>query len=241
MPRRILHYHDFLSKALFYPASGLDLTPVKYHADLFTSFVYVDYGIDRQRFNDKLYDGNGFRGYHVEEIYDLDPRDVLNHNWDDLRNLHADVLGHLEYHHFEINDPFIVFTTVVRDDGFGDDHGPPEFELMFIRFEGVAAYRELFVHRGISPTCLAHIRCGIGFGGNFQAYPTLLCQAAAQNQAGMPQFLLHDDLCTPAWGDYLRIIEQYPDLVDERPYRTEGYGESRLYLRQLALPESWSE
>ena len=67
------------------------------------------------------------------------------------------------------------------------------------------------------------------YRGNYGRFPSLLNRAL--REVGLPEYILHDDLCMPGRGEYLAILEEY-GVVAHWEYATEGYGKGHLYLRE---------
>ena len=55
---------DVLKDSLYYPASGLNGTPVKYLAGNVWSYIYADYAIERDKY---LYIATSFPGHRIVE------------------------------------------------------------------------------------------------------------------------------------------------------------------------------
>lgn len=197
---------SFLRECVFYPCSALHGLPVKLLSDRFPRFFYVDYFIKPEEF-DKAIREEGFRGYELATETEITPEAVFGMPWKDLKMKHRSTASRI---HFEWCDPFVVLCRFKRAAGYDDSHGPAEFELMFSSCEALAAFKSAFFERNIAPKCLVHIRSGVGFGGNFSAYPKELAKALRANNGGLPPFLLYDAMgSNPEFGDYLDLVENY--------------------------------
>ena len=143
---------------------------------------------------------------------------------------HGNLISRL---HFDWSQPFVAAARFERLPEYTEDHGPPEFELIFARCEAIATFVSVFVGRGIKPRCVAYIRSGIGFGGNYSDFPQELDRALRENPAGLPEFMLYDEMgSNPRCGDYLSLVENY-EQIEHWDYQTEGYGPGNVTLAQL--------
>lgn len=219
--------NSFLVDSVFYPASGSDGAPVKYLSKRYSRFVYADYSIERDKLLDTV-NNRGFRDYRVGSTSDLSPEFVLGSSWNDIWCRYSNIIEHL---HFPFQHPYIILFELERVERC-PERGPNRFHLLFLRCEGVITYRELYAKRSIAPSCLSYIRTGIGFGGNYSKFPAFLSEAMGENAAGLPHYILHDDLCTRGAGDWLPTVESYR-IEHAWRYRTEDYGDGRLSLGHL--------
>lgn len=215
--------HDFekyLRESVFYPCSGFDGSPVRFLGHRFQQYIYADYGVTRDSF-EKACNLNGFLGYRVCSIKELDVELVFQMSWKKLAVTHRTILSQL---HLNWMNPFILHTRFERLASFPEEHGPSSFELIFICCEAITTFHSVFTKRGIAPRCLVYIRPGTAFGGNFSAYPERLARAIRANVGGTPEFILYDKSGGNAkHGDYLPILEQYQP-IQRWDYRSEHYG-----------------
>jgi hypothetical protein len=196
----------FLKGCVFYPCSGLHGTPIKFLGKRFRRFLYADYEVDRQRFDEAIH-GLGFKGYRLRTTEELGPENVFGMSWEDFARRNAETISRVSY---EWRDPYLTLCRFKRDSDFDDSHGPPGFELMFACAEAIATFKAAFSQRNITPKCLVHVRSGIGCGGNFNDYPKELRIALLENKAGLPPFVLYDSFGSSSYyGDYLDLIEKY--------------------------------
>lgn len=222
---------QFLRQAIFYPCSGKDGAPVKFVGKHFQSFFYADYSIDRDKFVGEC-ESRGFLGYRVSRIQDLDVCSIFGSTWNEIGLEFQDTIKKVRFEW----SPRLAFLIAVRFERlpeFPAEHGPQNFDLWFARCEAIATFRAVFVRRHIAPKCLAYIRSGIAFGGNFSDFPVELGRAVSDNPGGLPEFMLYDRMGgRPQCGDYLNLVENY-SKVERWDYQTEGYGMSNLTLGKL--------
>lgn len=217
---------QYLCDAVFYPCSGLDGAPVRFLAKQFPRFFYADYSIEREQF-DNACERPGFRGYRLCEICDLDEKAVFGDTWEHIGQEYREFINKVQ---FEWTQPFVAIAHFQRMPEFGQDHGPENFDLMYARCEAIAAYHAVFTRRAVAPKCLAYIRSGIGFGGNYSEFPRELNHAVREYGTGTPEFIFYDQLASnPQTGDYLPLVEGY-DRIQRWDYRTECYGMGNVTL-----------
>ncbi len=199
---------QILKNSLFYPASEMDGKPVKYLAGMVHSFVYVDYGIDRKEVLESLHgEQHGFLGYSVLGWREVSERELAPNGWETLRPLPNDgnPLKYLEY----IKEPFAIWSVYKRDDGRGESHGPDRFSLLYICQDGVVAFRTLYHGNHCSPSVMAIIQPGTGFGQNWTDFSDpekILGRSVLQNPHGTPKYLLYGGIETDyrpcCWPNY---------------------------------------
>ena len=84
---------SILCNSLYYPACGLNGTPVKFLGGNIHSFIYADYGTTRQAFLRNL-QGTcidcGFRGYRLIRQMDIHTGDLAPEGWFNYRNATPD-------------------------------------------------------------------------------------------------------------------------------------------------------
>lgn len=197
---------------MYYPCSEDDGTPIKRCGETFPLYVYCDYNLPRESIINRLV------GYNLIEEKELDAKDLFDKSWDELINLYNDNIKKL---HFEFKDPYIVLSEFVNRGGKG------RILTLNIKFEAISVFEELYIKRGIIPKGLTHIKCGIGFGGNYSDYVSILNSKLLNNRIGLPKYVLADSLCVPGHGDYLPVIKMYKGIKSWEYYRP-AYRESGI-------------
>ncbi len=219
-------FEDYLREAVFYPCSGLDGTPVRFLGHRFQRYLYADYGVTRESF-EKACRINGFLGYRVCSIKELDVQSVFQTSWKELASTYRSVFGQLDS---DWTNPFILHAKFERLSDFPEEHGPTSFQLAYVCCEAITTFDSVFRKRGITPRCLVHIRPGTAFGGNFSAYSEVLERAMRANPGGMPEFVLYDRSGGNAKrSDYLPLLDGYQS-IQRWDYRTEHYGMANITL-----------
>jgi len=225
---------DILTDSLYYPACGLNGTPVKFLAGNILSFVYVDYGVTREVFLRNLNGADadsGFKGYHIilqREIFreDVVPTgwspSILPHDERDMKRL-AEVENRCK--------PFGHWSVWKRDAATDASTGPELFSFFYMAGEISASYQGLYCRLGMAPKVLAIIQPG-AMGGEWENTPSddsFFKRVVQSNPAGMPEYLLHggtgcgrghlnnDPYPDPCWKEYdgkrlCQLPERYAGL-----------------------------
>ena len=188
-----LPLHHLLKNSVYYPACGLDGDPIKYLGGNFHSFVYVDYGVGHDQVIEKI---NSFNGYQVFDSNFFDTDDLL---YDEL-DLQLEYAGRFQRRRkLETVPPFAFWSIHDRLEGFGPEHGPDRFSLLYLSGDGVRVFEALYHRYQYAPAVVAIIQPGHGFGNNwtnFEDESGPLGQAVMNNPNGIPQYLLYG-----GWGD----------------------------------------
>ncbi len=72
--------HEVLENSLYYPASGLDGSPIRHWSIGVNSFVYADMSVTKASYEEALAHG-AFRGYQVLASKQLHPTDLTPAGW----------------------------------------------------------------------------------------------------------------------------------------------------------------
>jgi hypothetical protein len=205
-PLRELPLVDILSGSVYYPASGVRGAPVKYLGGNFHSFVYVDYGIGRDRLVQNL---DGFRGYQLVAFRDVTRGELIPNGWKQqyVRPSQCNLR-----HIMSLNSaPFGMWSIHERTKEYGPDHGPDRFSLLFIGGDGVATFQALYHGNQVTPAVVAVIQPGTGFGcnwTNFEDPRDIFARSVSENPAGIPEYLLFggwgegESYQRPCWPEY---------------------------------------
>lgn len=182
-----------LKDSLFYPASGLDMRPLRIYG--IRSAVYVDYFIEEDKWLGEI-QKNGIRGYRVLGAIDLDINELVPKPQEpELYDLGRDVRfreqprdfydsGRFDKDPFSessvdverlstkfesgwIKKPFAKWVVFERRNLHRRSDKPDRISLLYICAEAIAAFQQLYVTRRICPQHIGIIRPGTGFGGNW--------------------------------------------------------------------------
>lgn len=200
-PDRMLYHllplRDLLSGSLYYPSSGFDGDPIAYLCGNQHSFVYVDYGVDRDGLFAAL-ERPGFLGYRVLCHRPVLSEELTTQNWPKIipkERSRKPLKGWMRRF-------FCEWVIMERDGGYPDHHGPARFSLLFLCAEGVTAFQALYVDNEVAPSTVGIIQPGTGFGGNWTDFAdpnAPLANIVLGNSAGWPDFLLHGGAGGPHW------------------------------------------
>lgn len=204
-----------LRGSLFYPASGYDDDPIRYLSGSVRSFVYADYGRDRDEFMRAL-DGPEFHGYEIVAIRELEEAELAPHGW----HHPPDAFRDGEPNAGDVKPPFFVWVVMEGPYDLSVDHDPKRVSLLYLCIDGLKAFQTLYVDRGVAPKAIAIIQDGYGFGGNYTDFrdpERSLGRTVLENPAGKPQFLLYGGYgkreeygwpCWPGYPERIRSIEK---------------------------------
>lgn len=179
---------DILRMSCYYPASGLDASPVIILNGFVHSFVYVDYGITREQLH-REYSEGGFRGYRLIHHREVPIDDLLPEG----ENSFSSIWGRSGLdERSRTKMPFADWSIWRRSEDLSENHGPELFSLLFVGAEGVAAFRALYERNDISPIALAIIQPGHAFGGNYTNFfdPNAELWSAIKSAGQLPIVLI---------------------------------------------------
>lgn len=161
-----------LNNSVYYPGAGFDGRPVQWLHRLFQSFVYVDYGVQREHLLGEIEDPRTqFRGYHLAGSREIEKRELVPQGWRPPQEI-------LEFARFQYaptepvygNAPFAEWLLFDRDSGLSGDHGPSRFSLLYICADGVATYHALYLSGRRHHTPAVVVVKDHGFGGNWTSF-----------------------------------------------------------------------
>lgn len=203
---------ELLTDSLYYPACGLDGTPVKYLGGNVHSFVYADYHIRRREFLADLTGsgpGQGFSGYAPVLLREIRREQLMPAGW--VPPLQpTDPRERRRLFENERNvEPFGHWSIWRRQPDKPENHGPELFSLLYLGGEMSATYQGLYIYRGIVPKVLAIIQPG-SMGGEWESVArdgSFFRKVVKAHPRGLPPYLLtgsfipgqHDRSC---WSDY---------------------------------------
>jgi len=195
---------DVLDGSLYYPGAGTDGKPVRWLAGNTYSFVYTDYMVDQSGFLDALnHDDTGFKGYRILGTKNVTMQDLVPNGWSPMPPNRDD--GNPRQWNEHLAQPFCIWAILERQAGYGAEHGPERFSLLYLCGEGVASYQALYNSNKIKPKILFLIQHG--FGGNWTDFEDpngILARSVAVNPAGMPDWLIgrHQRRHESCWPEY---------------------------------------
>jgi hypothetical protein len=161
---------DFLTDSLYYPACGLNGTPVKYLAGNILSFVYADYGVSRAAFLDNLCGTGaacGFKGYRPVLQREILRSEVVPDGWRPaLQPQDVDAVRRLAEVERDCQ-PYGHWSIWQRTASADPAAGPELFSFFFLSGEISAIYQGLYTRLAIAPKVLAIIQPGT-MGGEWE-------------------------------------------------------------------------
>lgn len=190
-PDAVLPLESILTDSLYYPACGLNGTPIKHFSGFIHSFVYADYGIGPNQYLSNIHMRNGIRGYLPVVQKRLKREDVVPMGWTPQILPQRRDWGRLRMRERRAS-PFGHWSIWERTSAFGDDHGPKYFSLLYFCGEMSAVYQGLYIRLGIAPKVIALIQPGV-MGGEWEnpvADDSFFKQVVNSHPAGLPQYLL---------------------------------------------------
>jgi len=183
---------EVLGGSLYYPASGLDGSPIRHWSIGVESFVYADMSVTQASYESELSHG-AFRGYQLLASKPLHPTDLTPTGWrlQIPECLDADVYQRLVVDALSDGTrPFAMWSIFERLPELSDAHGPQRFSLLYVRGEGCATYQALYNSNCVLPKVMALVRPGTGFGGNFGNFEQALLEVMESHPLGLPMQLL---------------------------------------------------
>lgn len=161
---------SILDDSLFYPASGLDTTPIELTSLNIFSFVYCDYSISKKYFTEFL--SNRIPDYSLVGGRFINRDEIVPDSWVPDVPTHFDFDDYWGYN--------LLKSAQDRCEQFGhwsvwekENEASTEksqrniISLLFIAGEGVACYQGLYLRNKVSPKILSIIQPGHTLGGNW--------------------------------------------------------------------------
>ena len=212
-PQQRFPLEDILRDSLYYPACGLNGTPVKYLSGHVVSFVYADIGVTKAEFLDDLNgqcEGCGFKGYQSVFQREVLRAEVVPANWRPPFEGFAHTKRLMEVQARCV--PFGHWSVWRREEGLDDGHGAELFSFFYMGGEVSAIYQGLYNRLGLAPLVLAVVQPGGGIDGSWDrldAEGSFFKRVVKANRAGMPRFLLYGGGSSvarfyehPCWREY---------------------------------------
>jgi hypothetical protein len=184
---------EVLEGSLYYPASGVDGSPIRNWQLGVNSFVYVDMSIDECTYVGELLKKGDVRGYKVVAQRNLVADELVPNGYRPNPPASVNPVSIIEAQQgsgASITNAFAIWSILERDNSLDEQHGPKRFSLLYIRAEGAATYQALYQSNEILPKTVACIRPGVGFGGNYGEFTTVLLDTMLMHPKGLPEELL---------------------------------------------------
>lgn len=217
---------EVLEGSLYYPASGVDGSPIRNWQLGINSFVYVDMSIEESAYVGEILKEGSVRGYHVVAQRNLVADELVPNGFKPSPPASANTLSIIKAQQSagaNVKNAFAIWSILERDDSLGVQHGPKRFSLLYIRAEGAATYQALYQSNEILPKIVSCIRPGVGFGGNYGEFTTVLLDTMLMHPKGLPAELLlwrERNRCTQVaepWSKYYEEIAGSAFAKDDEP------------------------
>jgi hypothetical protein len=198
---------DILQDSVYYPASGLDATPIEVFGNKYYSYINVDYSQSYEDVRKSMEFDFEKVGYKLVDIKDVTLEELTpNGRTYSPIELNEHELKRLKDYQF-INDLYYSFASSgyaiwaiyeLDDDFTGVTNGKAKrFSLLHICGEGWSTFKALYVQNKINPRAIAIINPGEGYGDNwtkFTDYKFRFYQSIRKNVdyngAEMPDYML---------------------------------------------------
>lgn len=190
-----LPIQEILASSVYYPACGLDGTPVKWLAGNFHSFVYADYLVKPAQvvadINGSL-KRNGFKGYKPVLQRNIFPDEIVPLGW--RPSIRPNQMFGQLINGWQSGAELLAHWSVwQRQPEYSDQHGPVAFSLFYVSGEMSIVYQALYFLNRIVPEVLAIIQPG-SMGGEWEAAQeegSFFHQVVRAHPRGMPDYLLN--------------------------------------------------
>lgn len=212
---------DLLQDSVYYPASGIDATPIEVFGNKFRSFINVDYSLSHEKVRKSLefdFEPVGYKLIGIKDISkeELAPNGISPINYDFNQHEKSRLFDHLfikELFDNAASSGFAIWAVYELDDALiaKTDGKSERFSILHIRAEGWAAFEGLYVENKINPKAIAIIRPGDGYGDNWTLFSDSkfrMYQSIRKNEhingVEMPNYILTtaDSNEGYFWGEY---------------------------------------
>jgi hypothetical protein len=200
-----------LRDSVYYPSSGFDANPVVHLGGALYSFIYVDYGYQRERVHEVLMEA--FPGYRVIGIRPVSEKELVPNGWRPDPPRYQDE----NPPRASLETRFCDWMIFERRTEEADIRGPQRFSLLYLCAEGAAAFQALYTENRAFPRAVAVIQPGEAFGGNWTRFwdpEGILARSVLGNPHGTPEFLLSGGWFgwrrwyrRPCWPEYRHLIK----------------------------------
>lgn len=222
---------DILQNSVYYPASGIDSTPIEVFGNKYNSYINVDYSMSYDDVRRSMEFDFEKVGYKLVGIKDVTLEELIpNGRTYSPIELNEHELKRLKENQ-HIYDLFYSFTSSVfaiwsvyelSEDLTNKSIGKAKrFSLLHICGEGSVTFKALYVQNKINPRAIAIINPGEGYGDNwtkFTDYKYRFYQSVRKNVdnngADMPEYMLTNAAADEDgyfWGDFA-FAEKFPIL-----------------------------
>ena len=152
----------------YYPATGLDASPVTILNGFMHSFIFADYGVKRDDYLNEI-SSKGFKGFRLALSRDVERWEIVPEDWRPRMPRFFDEFRGMDRLTEAQRDcvPFGHWSIWKRSPDMDDHAGPSLFSLFFLAGEGMATFQGLYERTRLAPRALAIIQPGHAFGNNW--------------------------------------------------------------------------
>ena len=201
---------NILHDSCYYPACGLDGTPIRNLAGNIHSFIYVDYSVSRESILRDLHSsGFSWMGFECVFCQELSMKHILPDNWQPtlVPSGYEGRERFIERSRWlmrEYPSEFIYWTIWLNN------KDNQMFSLLYIREEMSACYQGLYYQTGMIPIILSLIQPG-AMGGEWEATATddsFFKRVIKRHPKGLPKYLIYGGYGLenmyqePCWSEY---------------------------------------
>jgi hypothetical protein len=202
-----ISFVDIMSgRVAYYPGSGFDgsLMKIGNLSHSVHSYLYVDYGISKQKMIDLLAKPNVIRGYHSIGRIEWNANDLLP-NGEYPFNVNKMPLHGNSTSFVNPNEQPYCFTEIMeRDVDKDEDWGVKRFAVTFLFADGIASYYQLFCKEYCKAPWIVLLQ-DHGFGGNYDKFGKGgILDAIIEKNNVRPMYVLCGDN-TRIWDGYDKI------------------------------------
>lgn len=227
---------ELLKDSLYYPACGLNGTPIKHLSDFVHSFVYADYWISEEDYLRDLHHGTALLGYRCMHERALQTHDIVPTGWRPPILPPRDQWERLQRQESRAK-PFGRWSLWQRLPDFPADHGPECLSLLFFGGEMSALYQGLYNRLEIAPKVIALIQPGaMGGDGIPKRHQGVYAQSDYMLEPRNPQITVGTRLLKNVQSLQL----QNDIFTDEMIYHAQfgiemetGTGKTYVYIRSI--------
>ena len=200
----------------YYAGSGFDgsLMKVGSKSKSIHSFIYVDYGIPKEKLIKHLEEKGSILGYHSIRRIEWDEKDLMPNGTYPLE-LHRKPLYNSNPNWFvdPKETPYCFTEIMQRDHDKNDDWGTEMFAITFLFADGISTYYELFCKEYKKAPWLMLLQ-DHGFGGNYDRFGKGgMLDEIIMTSGKRPDYVLCAEDGTTIWDGYEKI-DNLPPVLD---------------------------
>ena len=191
----------------YYPGSLFDgcLIKTANKAHCVHTFLYVDYGVTRERVEQELGNEKALLGYHPIGSVEWPYEEILPHG--DFQ-IPSDLVPQIRNRRFAVEDnvkPFCIMEIYERNEDKADSWGAKRLALTYLFADGISTYYQLFVLQYKKAPWLFLLQ-DHGLGGNYDRFgKDGILHDIIHRYHILPHFVLRDVRSTYMWDGYYPV------------------------------------